>query len=365
MRKLPLLIVFSCFLVASFAQKHDSTESIKLLFIGDVMGHDAQIESAYDSITNTYNYNGVFEKVSPIIKQADFAIANLEVTLAGKPYRGYPAFSSPDELAVACKNNGINVFITANNHSVDRGKKGILRTIYALDSLKIPHTGTFINSTERAKSNLLILDKNNIKVGILNYTYGTNGIKIPSPTVVNLIDTTQMLVDIKKSKKDSLDKLIVTVHWGKEYMLHPSKEQVKIANFLFNNGVDIVIGSHPHVLQRMEYFTKKNKEHLITYSLGNYVSNQRTRNRDGGAMAEFTLTKINGEVKISNKGYYLTWVHKYMANGKWIYNILPCAKYEAAKFKGMDEFSINKMKVFISDSRTLLDKENVSMPEIK
>lgn len=349
------------------AQDVTQEDSLSLIFMGDIMGHDPQIESAFNPEKGAYNYEGVFRKVSHIIKAADFAIANLEVTLAGKPYAGYPQFSSPDALAVACKKNGIDVLVTANNHSCDRAKKGLLRTIHVLDSLDIPHTGTFKDSTERNNNNLLVLDKNNIRVGLLNYTYGTNGLPTPKPTMVNRIDTLIMLSDIRKSQADSLDKLIVMIHWGPEYQSQPSKKQVEIAEILFRNGVDIIVGSHPHVLQKMEYIQAKedDNEHFIAYSLGNFVSNQRTRKRDGGAMLKLTLRKNKEDVKISNYGYYLTWVSRPTIDDKTMYEIVPCSEFESNDFYDLDIDAKEKMKVFIADSRALFEKENIAVLEIK
>lgn len=349
------------------AQDVTQEDSLSLIFMGDIMGHDPQIESAFNPEKGAYNYEGVFRKVSHIIKAADFAIANLEVTLAGKPYAGYPQFSSPDALAVACKKNGIDVLVTANNHSCDRAKKGLLRTIHVLDSLDIPHTGTFKDSTERNNNNLLVLDKNNIRVGLLNYTYGTNGLPTPKPTMVNRIDTLIMLSDIRKSQADSLDKLIVMIHWGPEYQSQPSKKQVEIAEVLFRNGVDIIVGSHPHVLQKMEYIQAKedDNEHFIAYSLGNFVSNQRTRKRDGGAMLKLTLRKNKEDVKISNYGYYLTWVSRPTIDDKTMYEIVPCSEFESNDFYDLDIDAKEKMKVFIADSRALFEKENIAVLEIK
>ena len=183
-------------------------------------------------------------------------------------FKGYPRFSSPKELAVTCKNSGIDVLVTSNNHTCDRGKKGVIKTLDILDSLNIKHTGSFRDSSEFKKNNLLVLEKNNIKVGLLNYTFSTNGMPIPYPTIVNKIDTISMLEDIKKSKKQNIDKLIVFIHWGPEYQLTPSNNQKKIANFLFKNGVDIIIGAQPHVLQKMEYHDNFDAENgqLIAYS---------------------------------------------------------------------------------------------------
>ena len=367
MKNIYLLIIVTLSSFSFFAQDVPKEDSLSFIFMGDIMGHDPQIASAFNPAKGAYNYEGVFRKVSHIIRTADFAIANLEVTLAGEPYAGYPQFSSPDALAVACKKNGIDVLVTANNHSCDRAKKGLLRTIHVLDSLEIPHTGTFKDAEERNRKNLLILDRNNIRVGLLNYTYGTNGLPTPKPTMVNRIDTLTMLSDIRKSRADSLDKLIVMIHWGPEYQSQPSKKQVEIAEVLFRNGVDIIVGSHPHVLQKMEYIQAKDgeNENFIAYSLGNFVSNQRTRKRDGGAMLKLTLRKNKDDVTISNSGYYLTWVSRPIIDGKTIYEILPCSEFETNDFYDLDSDAKEKMKVFISDSRALFEKENIAVVEIK
>ena len=340
------------------------TDSVTLLFIGDVMGHDSQIESAFDKDKKTHDYKPVFKNVESIIKKADFAIANLEVTLAGKPYKGYPQFSSPDELAIACKESGIDVLVTANNHSCDRRKKGLLRTKKILDSLKIPHTGTFKDLDDRKKKNLLVLEKNNIKIGILNYTYGTNGIPATKPTIVNLIDTSLIFSDINNSKKDSLDKLVVFLHWGKEYESHPSSKQVQLAQMIIDKGADIIIGSHPHVLQRMEFIndTTIDKEYVISYSLGNFVSAQRTRKRDGGAMLEIKILKEDSKSIIKSCGYHLTWVNITNDQNKKKFEIIPVINKEQFK---LNEKQKNKLDVFIDDSRKLLEKENINVKEIK
>lgn len=360
-----LFVIFSVvFSLGVFSQNQE----FSLLFMGDVMGHQAQIDAAYDTNTQTYNYQNIFEKIAPLIRQSDVAIANLEVTLAGKPYKGYPQFSSPDALAVACKDNGIGVLVTANNHSVDRGKKGIIRTLDVLDSLELIHTGTFRSKEERQENNLLILENNGIKVGVLNYTYGTNGITVPSPTIVNLIDKEQMLLDIEKAKKTSIDKLIVMLHWGQEYKQLPNSNQKQLSQFLFDNGIDIIIGGHPHVVQPIEYTSSENplKETFIAYSLGNFVSNQRATPKDGGIMVKIVLEKNpQGIVRIKDKGYYLTWVNKKQVEGKPYFEILSCSEYEEDNFKELDSLSVQKMKRYMENVRKLFSKENKNVFELK
>ncbi|MGB3468304.1 MAG: CapA family protein, partial [Cyclobacteriaceae bacterium] len=160
------------------------TSEFSLIFTGDVMQHDSQINGAYYKVTDTYEYDSNFYYLKDILSSADYTIANLELTLAGKPYKGYPTFSSPDNLAVSLKNAGIDCLVTANNHSCDRRKKGIVRTIDVLDSLDIPHTGTFKSETARDTLYPMLIEKKGFRIALLNYTYGTNGIPVPSPTVV-------------------------------------------------------------------------------------------------------------------------------------------------------------------------------------
>ena len=346
------------FLLLSYISHSQS--SMSLVFLGDIMGHGGQIEAAHDPTNKTYNYDIVFSQLREIIQKPDFAIANLEVTLAGAPYTGYPQFSSPDALAEACKNNGIDILVTANNHSCDRGGKGLIRTIDVLDSLNIAHNGTYKNPKDRVLRNLMILRKDDIRVGMLNYTYGTNGLKAPKPTSVNYIDTNQILLDIEQSQNEKLDALIANVHWGIEYQTQPNAFQKKITEFLFRNGVNIIIGGHPHVLQKIEW--NKEKDQIVAYSLGNFVSNQASVNTDGGMMLEIELEKNNDLLKIKNAGYHLIWVNKPTRANKKVFEVLPCSSYPAKKqIKNPEHLS--RMKIFIKNARKIMSK-NQNVKEI-
>lgn len=343
-------------------------KTMSLLFIGDLMGHGPQIRSAYNPKTKTYNYDTVFYYLKDIMQEPDFTIANLEVTLAGPVYKGYPQFSSPDAVAEAGKKAGIDVFVTANNHCVDRRLKGLNRTIDILDNLNIIHTGTFKNKQDRELTNLICLEKNNIKVGILNYTYGTNGIPVPKPAIVNIIDTAIIHKDIEESKKENLDKLIVVLHFGKEYQSKPNQEQINLVSQLFKQGADIVIGSHPHVIQKMIYLseTKNDKETFVAYSLGNFVSNQRKPKTDGGVMARIVLKKENGKTFIDTSNYILTWVYKKQRTKSLSdYFILPASDYENNSSFFKNNFDFLKMKLYIKNSRLLLNKGNINVEELE
>ena len=339
---------------------------VTLLFIGDIMGHDEQIWAAENRETHSYSYDEVFSYIRPEISGADIAIANFEVTLAGPPYKGYPQFSSPAELAVACRDAGIDYLVTANNHSADRGKKGIESTINKLDSMGIPHTGSFLNSKNKDSLNPLIINRNGISIALLNYTYGINGITVSGPVIVNMLDKYKISADIEKAKSKNPDIIVLFLHWGTEYDTVPSKSQVDLAGYFFSKGVDLIIGSHPHVLQKMVW-TKKTaskKDALVVYSLGNFISNQQKPKTDGGSMVRIELLKNeDGNVQITNAGYYLIWVYKPVENYRKKYYILPCAKYEDKPefFDTPDAYA--RMKTFIRSSRALLNKQNINIDE--
>lgn len=350
---------------AQTLQLRTSDSTLTLLFIGDVMGHGPQINSAYDSVSDTYCYDTVFSRIKPFIELADVAIANLEVTLAGKPFSGYPQFSSPDALASALKNAGIDALVTANNHSADRGKQGIIRTIEVLNREGIPHTGTFMDKAERDTTYPLIIEKNGFRLALLNYTYGTNGIVVPTPTLVNLIDTAQIRRDYYRARLLNVDEVIAFVHWGVEYQEEPNAEQEAIAAYLHKLGIRIVIGSHPHVIQRMEatYDSDTTVGNITVYSLGNFVSNQRTRNRNGGALAYLKLAKHEKKTQIKAGGYLLAWVQTPMRNGRKVYQVLPVSEYEQREgyFLPADQALFDE---FAKDSRDLYGRRNKNFPEL-
>lgn len=342
-----------------------SSQGITLMFVGDVMGHQTQINSAYNERTGAYCYEEVFSALKPIFSRADFAIANLEVTLAGEPFTGYPQFSSPDELVDGLTLSGINVLVTANNHTVDRGKRGILRTIDVLENKDVPFAGAYRNQEHRDAAYPLVLEKNGIRIGLLNYTYGTNGIPVPYPTVVNLIDTAQIRSDYLKAIEKGVDEVIAFMHWGNEYQLTPSMEQLTLTRFMQELGIRIVIGSHPHVLQRMEasFDTDSTEGRVTVFSLGNFVSNQRPRYRNGGAIALVHIEIEGIKTIITHAGYILFWVHTPYIKGKRRFRVVPVAEYEM-KENFFSEEDQKLFEEFIADSRRLFGRENYNVSEI-
>lgn len=294
---------------------------VKLVFAGDVMGHEPQFQAALQP-GNTYEYRDNYRFVKSYISAADLAIANLEVTLAGPPYSGYPMFSSPDALAFAVKDAGFDVLQTANNHTCDKGTKGVKRTLDVLDSLGLEHFGTYRNPESRAAEYPFIKNVNGIRIALLNYTYGTNGMPVPAGTVVNQIDTAQIRADLEKAKKSEADFIIATYHWGIEYQRTESPEQRSIAEFSAKHGADLVVGGHPHVVQPVKKVKGATDSVWTAYSLGNYISNQRDRYKNGGIMLEIDLVKTPTRTYLRDMAYVPVWVYK-KSTPKVSYTLIP------------------------------------------
>lgn len=277
-----------------------------MLFAGDAMMHQAQIDAARRP-DGSYNYDSCFVEVSPIIRNADYAIVNLETPLGGAPYSGYPCFCAPDSYATALREAGFDLFLTANNHTLDRRDRGVQRTVATLDSLHIPHLGTYTNATQRSERLPMIKNINGFKVAMLNYTYGTNGITIQGDVVVDYIDRPTIASDIAKARAEGAEIIMAAIHWGNEYQLLPHSSQKELAQFLVDQGVELIIGSHPHVIQPMEMRTGKDgRKSLVVYSLGNFISNMKTRDTRGGAMVEATLRRDStGRAYVDNACYRL------------------------------------------------------------
>jgi poly-gamma-glutamate capsule biosynthesis protein CapA/YwtB (metallophosphatase superfamily) len=308
---------------------------VTIAAVGDIMVHGAQLKSAWDAEGDTYDFAPVLSPVKGLLSAADVTIGNLETTLPGreKLYKGYPRFGTPDALVAALHGAGMDVLTTANNHACDTGKRGVVRTIKVLDAYGILHTGTYRNKSEYENHRILMVERNRIRLAFISYTYGLNGMPIPKGTYVNLIDKEQIAEDIKLAREQGPDVIIVIIHWGTEYERYPNQLQKKMAAFLFSEGVDVILGSHPHVLQPFELkpITDKygdTKPRLVIYSLGNFVSNQRDQYRDGGIIFNFTIHKDKDTaLTITDVHYTPTWVYVHRTADKHQFYILPIPQY--------------------------------------
>lgn len=303
-----LITLFSLISFITGADSIGSARKAELLFAGDAMQHQAQLDRALQLGGGTkYDYSDCFSLIAPTIIAADYAVCNLEVPLGGGPdYSGYPCFSAPDSYAEALRDAGFDMMLTANNHCLDRRDKAARRTLTALDHLGIDHIGTYDSSEQRDSLVPFIKDINGFKVGFLNYTYGTNGIAPRDGMEVALIDRDKIAKEITATRNAGAEIVIVTMHWGIEYVLLENQTQRDLAEFLVDQGVDLIIGGHPHVVQPMKvvHNEKEDKDVLIVYSLGNFISNMKTADTRGGAIVKATLKRdANGKARFSHAIY--------------------------------------------------------------
>jgi len=329
------------------------------------MQHDGQIEAARNTTNDSYDYEDGWKFIRPIVNEYDIAVANLEVTLAGKPFKGYPQFSAPDALAETLVNSGFNVILTANNHSCDRGSKGVIRTLDQLDELGVAHTGTFRSQEERDKNYPLILEEKGMKIAMLNYTYGTNGLEVAKPLIINYIDSTVIKADVARAKELGADYIICNMHWGTEYKFLPNGYQKTYEQLCYREGVDMVIGGHPHVVQPIEKKTVNNEEKLTVWSLGNFVSNMQTRPTRGGLMVGSTIEKKGSNIELKEAHYYLVYVMKKAEGEVTQYYILPDFDYNTYEASFIDGTNQTHYKNFMMDSRKLFAENNINATERK
>ena len=270
-------------------------KTVTLAVVGDIMVHDYQYNEAYDSATGKYDFMHNFQDVKKYFQGNDLVIGNLELTFGGpdRPYASFPCFNTPDSFLDAVKDAGFNLLTTANNHSMDTGKAGLIRTLDKLDEYGIEHFGTYRSQQER--DTIFYKEVNGICFAFLSYTYGTNGIPVPDDYLVNLIDGENMTADIREARQHA-DVVVVMPHMGNEYETAPRDIFVEWADRMFDAGADIILASHPHVLQRMEYRTLDHGEGahdgFIIYSLGNFLSSQTTPPRNASIVLHLTVEQV-------------------------------------------------------------------------
>lgn len=342
---------------STVVEQRDTTRHLTLVFAGDLMQHKPQITAAKSG--EGYDYTECFQYIKPQIEYADIAVANFETTLAGPPYSGFPCFSAPDDFLRDVKATGFDVLLTANNHVCDKGKRGIERTIAQMDSLHIPHLGSYVSAQTRAKEYPLLVEKNGFRLVFLNYTYATNGIPVPQGNIVNVIDRQQMARDIQRAKQMQPDVIIAFMHWGVEYALHQNKEQEELADWLFAQGVDHIIGGHPHVVQPMEIRTDANgQKHALAYSLGNFVSNQFKDNTVGGMLVHMSLGK-DSTTRMTDCEYSLYYVTRPGGSGHKqhrVYDVNTPDNVLSASERALRD-------KYVSSTRALFSKYNKNVSE--
>lgn len=350
---------------------------ISMSVIGDIMCHNSQYTDAYVASEDTYDFSYVFEDIKDYISSADIAIGNLETTFAGKErgYSNYPRFNTPEQLATNLKDLGIDVLSTANNHSMDTGYSGLVSTLKFLDEAGISHTGTY--SSAEAQNQILVKDVNGIKIVFLAFTYGTNGIPVPeenSYSVNTPLDEELILNQISLAKEQNPDLICASMHWGNEYQLIPNDTQEDLADLLFQNGVDLIFGSHPHVLQPMEKRTitledGTTKDCFVIYSLGNFISGQTKDNTRNSVILDIDITK-NGETDettIDAVSYVPIYMYKSASGSTKRYKLLDIEKtianYDSGADTSIGSSTYSTLQKELSKIRNTMG-ENINFKEV-
>ena len=347
-----LLMLAAAFLPLHYVLERDLCEGqpqvvrpprrARIVVAGDLMQHTPQLTAARQA-DGSYDFSESFRYVAPYFRNADLAVVNLETTLSrGGSYSGYPCFCSPAEVADAMVDMGVDVALLANNHCLDRGAAGVRATADILDSCGIVRMGVFRDSVDYAAGSVRYMRAGDVRLAMVNYTYGTNGIPVPKGVVVNPLDTLFIGRELAQIERDKVDCVVAFVHWGNEYERKPNSDQRRVAEFMKRNGVDIIIGSHPHVVQPYEIDAEGK---IVVYSLGNFVSNQSKRYTDGGLIVTIDIEEDSaGELK-----YYLGYTPVWVSRPK--YTLLPPAVGDTLRMGGEAR---EAYRTFMTDTEKLL-----------
>ena len=348
--------------------KNNDVEPITftLTALGDTLCHNTQYWDAYNSQTGEYDFSYVYDDIKDYTSASDITVGSLETTFAGeeKGYSNYPTFNTPDSLATALKDIGLDVISLAGNHALDYGYTGLCRTIDVFDNIGISHLGTYKTAEDQEK--LLIKDVKGIKIAFINYTYGTNGIPLPTGKeyCVNLIDKELIKKQIEQAKNQNVDMIVSCIHWGTEYRTTANSEQEELANFLFENGVDVILGNHPHVLEPMEKRTitlndSTTKDVFVIYALGNFTADQRDEITRDSAILNLTFTKnIDGTISIDKVTYIPIYMYKNTNVSTHKFKILDIEKtikeYENGTNTSINSTVYNNLKIQLEKIKSIL-----------
>lgn len=305
--------------------------NVKILSAGDIMFHMPQVKSAYLG-NGKYDFTGSFKHVEKYIGEADVAIANYVSVASGndKKFSGVPHFNSPKETLRDIKEVGFDIVTTINNHSLDGGKSGLLSTLDYAEKYKLKTVGTY----KKDQDKYLIEEKNGIRIGFLAYTDRLNDLEFylsdeELSQMVNLIDEEKIKTDIEKLKEKT-DIILVSIHWGEEYKREPDEKQLDLGHKMVDWGANIILGSGPQVVQKIETVRRAGSDNLIVYSMGNFLSNQREDSEGNAFPQDGVMLEIDIEKNMTSDSTFIrdvevlpTWVNKYGESGKEEFQILP------------------------------------------
>jgi len=303
------IVLFLCLLFpAKSALAFDAAQRVRVIFVGDIMAHIEQLERPRSS--GTWDFSPQFRRVKPLFKDA-LAVGNLETVFAGgNNFTGYPAFNTPDELALSLADLGMDVVTLGNNHILDKGAEGAVRTTKVLDDAGIMWTE--IGSGNVGPNEALTFEHNRIRWAFLSYSYASNRVLTSSNVHLNTISEHAVTEGLRNARLTSPDIIVACFHWGNEYQFTPTKRQREIAALCLKNGVNLVIGTHPHVLQPIEIVSSDLGNHVVAYSLGNFVSYQRTLPRERSVILAVDFDKGQAgqtqQYRVSRVSVAPTWV---------------------------------------------------------
>lgn len=339
-------------------------DTVTLLFAGDAMTHQAQLDRARELAGGKgYDFSDCFSLIAPTVKAADYAVVNLETPLGGDKagFTGFPCFSAPDSYAAALQDAGFDLFLTANNHTLDRGDRGLRRTLQVLDSLHVDHIGTYRDASQRSELVPFLREIRGMRIGFLNYTYGTNGLTPRDGAEVSLIDREKMKQEIEATRQAGAQLIVVCVHWGVEYQLAEHPAQRQLAQFLLDQGVEMVIGGHPHVVQPMKVVENDSTgdRRLVVYSLGNFISNMKTNDTRGGAMVVCKIVRgSDGKVRFDSAAYDTFYAAK-PAGATANFRVIPSWMAESIPTAQRGWWAL-----FDNSARRVFDRKNKGVPPL-
>ncbi|TND10522.1 MAG: poly-gamma-glutamate synthesis protein (capsule biosynthesis protein) [Bacteroidetes bacterium] len=352
----------------------DSLITVTMTFVGDLMCHSPQFNAARQA-DGSYDFNPAWAEVKGFLSEADITIGNLETTCSGanRGFAGYPNFNTPDEYVPALKNAGFDFLVTSNNHSMDMGESGLLRTIDIIKKSSLGYTGTFTSQADH--DSIRILDVKGLKIAILNYTYGTNG-AYPSADhkyMLNVYDSTQVKNEVKKAREKGAQLVVTLYHWGAEYRPDPMwPKQDTMMRTAIAAGSDMIIGAHPHVVGPVTYYKgtggAKLDSGLVAWTLGNFISNQSKRYTDAGLILNVELTKNvkKDSAWISKMSFVPTWVYRGTSATNKNYVVLPSSWSEKDSLPAwIDAASKVKMKEAHADTKSIVRKYSAKPQEKK
>lgn len=296
-----------------FIEMNRKMKTVRIMAVGDIMMHMPIVNNAYKE--GRYSFEDIFQSIKPILNSADLVIGNLETTLTSNTnlYSGYPRFHSPISLIDALKKSGFDILTTANNHALDGGTEGVHETINQLDIMNMAHTGTFLNESQKP----VIIKSRQLSIGIAAYTYSTNGLAPEKEYFINYIDKDKIKKDYEWLIEKGTDIQLISLHWGTEYQYLPNAFQKDLESYVKELGFDVLLGSHPHVLQE----SIENEDYFAIYSMGNFLSNQRDNFKDLGVIVDLTIEKTQDGIVVKKVNMIPTWVDKYQ-NGILDYKIV-------------------------------------------